>query len=288
MPQDQRAAARMMWFVLMANITVAGLKLMLSLLSGSAMLRGDAYFTVIDGLVDLMLLVFMRYAAKPADARHPYGHAKFEALAVAAVSVLIFAALQDLGRHIWEGFQHALAPQAEPWYLWLLAGLLVFNLGLAAWEYVMARRLRSSGLSADAWYTLTGCMLTVLSLGALLGAEHGLAWPDAAGASVAFVLTLGAGFIVARDALAALTDERRLDPQAVEDAARSVEGVLGCHHVRSRGMADSIHVDLHIEVAPQLPVLQAHLLADLVEQAVQERFPDVNDVTVHVEPRMVH
>jgi cation diffusion facilitator family transporter len=284
----QHNASRLMWFVLTANLAAAALKLGLSLASGSAMLRGDAYFTVIDALVDLMLLVLMRYAAKPADARHPYGHAKFEALATAAVAVLIFAALQDLGRHIWEALHQQFVPRAEPWYSWLLGGLLLFNLGLAAWELAAARLLASSGLAADAWYTLTGCALTLLSLGSLYGAQRGLAWPDVAGASVAFVLVLGAGFVVGRDALAALTDEQRLDPEAVAAAALGVEGVLGCHQIRSRGMADSTHVDLHIEVAPQLSVLQAHLLAGLVEQAVQERFPGVNDVTVHVEPRMVH
>jgi len=285
---QQRSAARLMWIVLAANLAAAVLKLLLSWLSGSAMLRGDAYFTVIDALVDLMLLIFMRYASKPADARHPYGHAKFEALAAAAVAVLIFAALQDLGRHIWEALHHQEVPRVEGWYLWLLAGLLVFNLGLGAWELMLARRYRSSGLAADAWYTFTGCALTLLSIGSLVGALRGLAWPDAAGASLAFVLTLGAGFIVGRDALAALTDEQRLDPEAVTAAALSVPGVLGCHQVRSRGMADNTHVDLHIEVEPQLSVLQAHLLAGLVEQAVQERFPGVDDVTVHVEPRMVH
>lgn len=287
--EQQHAAARLMWIVLAANLLAAGVKVALAIATGAAMLRGDAYFSLLDAGVDLLLLVFMRYAAKPADTRHPYGHAKFEAVAVALVAVLIFAALQDLGRQVWRAFgAEAELPRSEPWYLVLLAALFVFNLGLAAWQLHHARRLSSSGLAADAWYTLTGCVLTLLSIGALWGAQQGLAWPNAWGGVLAFGFTLAAGLTVARNALATLTDEQRLDEAAVMEAATSVEGVCGAHHVRSRGAENDVHVDLHVEVLPQLSVLQAHLLSGLVEQAIQERFPEVADVTVHIEPRMVH
>lgn len=285
---SQQTAARLMWLVLAANLLAAGVKFALALATHSAMLRGDAYFTIVDAGVDLLLLVFMRYAAKPADARHPYGHAKFEAVAVAAVAVFIFAALQDLGKQVWAAFQHPSLPHCEPTYIWLLAGVLVFNLVLAIWQLLQARKLASSGLAADAWYTFTGCALTLLSIGALLGAANGLSWPNAWGSLLAFLFTLGAGIAVARQALATFTDEQRLDAGGVAAAALSVEGICGAHHIRSRGAEQDVHVDLHIEVLPQLSVLEAHLLSGLVEQAIQEHFPQVSDVTVHIEPRMVH
>lgn len=279
---------RILQLVLAANLLAALVKFALALLSGSAMLRGDAYFSFVDAGVDLLLLGFVRYAAKPPDIRHPYGHAKFEALAVAAVAVLIFAALQDLARQVWAAFSGGLLPRTEPWYVWLLAVLLLFNLGLAFWQLGHSRRLGSSSLAADAWYTFTGCVLTLLSIAALLGAAQGLAWPNAWGGVLAFCFTLGAGIAVARRALSTLTDEQRLDAQGVTEAALSVEGICGAHHVRSRGAEQDVHVDLHVEVLPQLSVLEAHLLSGLVEQAIMQRYPEVSDVTVHIEPRMLH
>jgi cation diffusion facilitator family transporter len=277
-----------MQLVLAANLLAAAVKLTLAVFSASAMLRGDAYFTLLDAGVDLLLLMFMRYAAKPADERHPYGHSKFEAVAVAVVAVFIFAALQDLGRQVLHAFRSPVLPHAEPWYAWVLGGVLVFNIVLAGWQLSQARRLGSSGLAADAWYTLTGCALTLLSIGALVGAAHGLGWPNVWGSVLAFIFTLGAGLLVARQALAAFTDEQRLDAAGVEAAALSVSGICGAHHIRSRGTESDVHVDLHVEVLPQLSVLEAHLLSGLVEQAIQSRYPEVHDVTVHIEPRMVH
>jgi cation diffusion facilitator family transporter len=277
-------AARVMWLVLGINLLAAAVKLTIGLLSHSTVVRGDAYYTAIDALVDVMLLVFVRFSGKPPDARHPYGHAKFEAVAVAVVSVLIFAMLQDLGKHAWHAFKGESAPHYDPVYLLVLGLTLAGSAALAVYEVRMSRRLNNASLHADAYFTIGGCVLTALSILSLLGARSGLSWPDGVGAMLACLLILWAGWEVARDALASLTDEARLDEALVRETTLGVAGARDCHQIRSRGTRDQVHVDLHVQVDPRMTTLESHALAHSVEDVIMERFSSVVEVTVHIEP----
>lgn len=283
-----RIVLRIMWLALSINLAALVVKFTLGWVTQSAMIRGDAYYTAADALVDVMLLVVLRLARRPPDRTHPYGHAKFEALAVAAVAVMVFVMLEDLGRRLWATWALHAVPQAGNLFVTFLVVTLAVSAALGLYEIFMGRRLRSGALSADGWYTFSGCGLTMLSVLSQFGARAGLSWPDALGASIAFVVLLGAGWVVVRGAWASLTDEARLEADAVAQTALAVPGVLGCHEVRSRGMPDSIHVDLHVQVRADLAVLQAHHLAHQVEGRVMQEHPGVVDVTVHVEPQTVH
>jgi cation diffusion facilitator family transporter len=279
-----KQAMGILWLVLGANLASAAVKFVISLASGSTMLRADAYFTALDATVDLMLIMLLRIASQPADENHPYGHSKFESIGAGGISVLIFAALEDLGRRVWEAWHGGQVPHAQLWQIAVLAVITLSSLALAVWQLRRAKELASTGLGADGWYTLTGCAVSLMSIGALLGGRAGLAWPDAVGSSLAFLLTLGAGLAVARRALAALTDEVRLNPERVYAAAYAIQGVKSATAIRSRGQENAIHVDLTIEVDPALSVVDGHHLATLTEDAIHREFPEVVEVTVHVEP----
>jgi cation diffusion facilitator family transporter len=279
---------RIVSVVLLINLLAAVAKYVLSHLSGSAVLRGDAYYTGVDALVDLMLLVFIRYGGKAADERHPYGHGKSEAIAVAAVAVLIFAMLSDVVRLAVGSLRHVHVPRYEPEYVAVLAGTLLLSVILALWELSAARRLRSSALSADGWFTVSGAMLSAVSIAALVAGRTGGSWPDAAGALVAAAMILVAGVRIGREALATLMDEARLAEDEVSAVVRAVPGVSSCHQVRSRGLPDSVHVDLHVQVDPWMPTITAHQVSEEVEQALMRRFPEIAEVTVHIEPLRIH
>jgi cation diffusion facilitator family transporter len=283
-----REVLRVVAIVLAVNLAVAAAKLALSFASHSATLRGDAYYTAVDALVDLLLLVFVRYAQRAPDARHPYGHAKGEAVAVAAVAVLIFAMLSDVVRHGVAALRGSTAVHYEPGYVYVLAAALLGSVALAVWELLAARRLRSSALAADGWFTVSGAVLSVVSIAALLAGRGGSALPDVAGACVAALMILVAGWRVGSEALASLMDEARLPEDAVSAVARTVEGVAGCHQVRSRGLPDSVHVDLHVQVHPWMPTIEAHHVAESVEHALMRAYPQIVEVTVHIEPLRMH
>jgi hypothetical protein len=83
-----------------------------------------------------------------------------------------------------------------------------------------------------------------------------------------------------------VADERRIAPDEVESAALEEPGVLEAHNVRSRGLDDDIHLDLHILVDPRMEIAYAHQVGHRVERRLRDRWPGLTDVVVHVEPAL--
>jgi cation diffusion facilitator family transporter len=270
--------------ILLANWAVALLKLFLGLKSGSAAVTADGVHSFIDGGSNVLGLVAMSVASRPADEDHPYGHGKFEALASLGIGALIGTSMLELGRMALDSLLHGRHPEVTPLMLIVMSITLVINLLVTRVEHHWGNTLQSPLLLADARHTLSdvGVTLAVLvSLGLVR-----LGYPKADG-----LVTLGVMVFVARvawgivkQAVGILSDTARLDTQKVATLTLQVPGVRSCHGVRSRGMEGTVYVDLKIEVDPQMSTARAHELADAVEARLQAEFPEVVDVVVHVEP----
>ncbi len=270
--------------ILVANWAVALAKLAIGIYSQSAAVTADGLHSFIDGGSNVLGLLAMTVASRPADEDHPYGHGKFEALASLGIGAMIGIAMLELGRMALDSLLHDQHPQVSP----LMAGVMVITLGVnltvTRVERHYGEKLQSSLLLADARHTLSDVFVTLAVLLSL-----GLVWlgyPRADGlvALVVMVFVAGVAWGIVRQAVGILSDTARLDPLRVAEALRTVDGVRSCRDVRSRGMEGAVYVDLKIEVDPQLSTEKAHALADEVEARLQAEFRDVVDVVVHVEP----
>jgi cation diffusion facilitator family transporter len=270
--------------ILVANWAVAVAKLVFGLWSSSAAVTADGVHSFIDGGSNVLGLVAMSVASRPADEDHPYGHGKFEALASLGIGAMIGIAMLELGRMALDSLLHDRHPEVTPLMAGVMGGTLLVNLAVTSIERRQGEKLKSPLLLADARHTLSdvGVSLAVL-------ASIGLVWlgyPKADGVVTLAVLGVVArvAWGIVKQAVGILSDTARLDPQKVANLTLQVPGVLSCHDVRSRGMEGTVYVDLKIEVDPQLTTARAHELADAVETRLQAEFPEVVDVVVHVEP----
>ena len=93
-----------------------------------------------------------------------------------------------------------------------------------------------------------------------------------------------AAFQIARDTSGVLADQVVLDVDAVRTVVSAFPDVLGCHQIRTRGSADHAFLDLHVWFAPDMRLDEAHRLSHLVKDRLQEAFPEVADVIIHIEP----
>jgi divalent metal cation (Fe/Co/Zn/Cd) transporter len=93
------------------------------------------------------------------------------------------------------------------------------------------------------------------------------------------------GLDIIRSSTRILTDAIAVDVDKVAQIVQQVPGVESYHHIRSRGQEDDIHLDLHIRVAPDMPLAQAHEVAHQVQRKLQQTIPGVRDVIIHVEPQ---
>ena len=269
----------MLWAILFLNLAVAAAKYFYGLASGSASMQADGIHSVFDSAGNVVGLVGIALAARPADEGHPYGHAKFETYASLVIGVLLLLAAFEVG----SGAVGRLATgtftaSVTPASFVVMVGTLCVNVGVTLYERRAAKRLRSEILAADASHTLSDALVSV---GVIVGlALVSLGFP-AADPVMALVVT---AFDVFKHALATLSDKARIPEEDLRATALEVEGVRDVHRIRTRGTEGEVYADLHVLVAPEMTVGKAHRLADAVEAAVQRRFPNVIEVLVHIEP----
>lgn len=284
---DARIASvrRVLFVVLALNVGVALAKLLWGLLTHSVAMQADGFHSLFDGASNVVGLVGMSFAAQPADRDHPYGHGKYETYASAAIAgMLVFAAYRVGSSAISQLTGGATEPRVDAVSFAVMLGTLAVNIGVTTWEHRAARKLGSEVLAADASHTRSDILVSlgvIVSLGLVRAGYR-----EADGIVALFV----AGAIaytawgVFKQASATLSDSARLSTEDVARVVRSVAGVLGCHHIRTRGAEWAVYVDLHIQVDESRTVADGHRIAEEVERRIADEFPQVADVIAHLEP----
>ena len=283
-----RAVRRVLWLVLGFNLAVTAVKVALGLYTGALAVVADGFHSLVDSSANLVALLGVWVAARPADKNHPYGHQKFEAIATLGIGALLLIAAFEIGRGAVERLiGAAVAPRVTPLIIGLMVATFVVNLGITLYEARAGRRLNSMVLAADATHTRTDLFVTVSVIGALIGTRLGLGWLDPLVAGAVVVLLFRAAFAILRSTSAVLTDSAVADPGLLGSIAQGVPGVTAVGAVRSRGRDDAAYVDLNIRVNPAMDADQAHSVATEVEHRIAQALPGVVDTVVHIEPSWV-
>jgi cation diffusion facilitator family transporter len=137
---------------------------------------------------------------------------------------------------------------------------------------------------ADAGHTFSDALAAIAVLVSFFAVMWGLGWADLAAALVVCLFIARTAWKILAANLGVLVDHVVLDPLEVRRVVCAIEGVYGCHRIRSRGHSDHVHVDLHIHLDPMLRLLDAHAKTHEVIQAIRDHFPEVKDVVIHTEP----
>lgn len=276
---------RVLWIVFVLNLAVAAAKYFYGLASGSASMQADGIHSVFDSVGNIVGLVSIALAARPADAGHPYGHSKFETYGSLVIGVLLLAAAFEVGSGAVEklatGTYTAVVTPAS---FAVMVGTLAVNLGVTTYERRAGRRLKSEIIMADAAHTLSDVFVSLGVIAGLALVALGFPQADPVMALVVTVAILFSAWGVFHAAFRTLSDTAQLPEADVRAVASAVEGIRGVHRVRTRGTEAEVYCDLHIWVDPAMSVRDAHALGDAVEAAVKGRFPAVKEVLVHIEP----
>lgn len=265
----------------LANLAVLGIKLLVGLATGSLAVLADAVHSLTDVSNNLVAWFVTRHSAKPADSKHPYGHRKFETIAVFALAALLVVFAFELAvRAVTRETAEVASGGLE---LGLMLVVLAINVAISIWQRRWAKRLGSDILLADANHTLSDVLITSSVIVGWQLSAMGWVWVDRLCALAVAGLIFYLAYGLFKRTLPVLLDERAIDPQALRQAALEVGGVRAVPRVRSRWVGSARAVDLVIEVDAELPTADAHDIADRLENLLAERF-DTHDVSIHVEP----
>jgi len=225
-----------------ANVAVLVLKLFVGLTTGSIGILGDAIHSVTDVANNAVAWFVVRLSRQPPDERHPYGHRKFETIAVFALAMLLTVLAFELGLRAIQRETPEIVQTG--WALGLMGCVLVVNVSLATWQANWARRLESDILRADARHTFTDVLTTLVVIAGWQAAARGYVWFDTVAALGVSAVILVLAYGLFRRAIPILVDETSLEPAALIEVAQTVPGIIGVRQVRSRGSGTHAAVDL--------------------------------------------
>lgn len=270
--------------ILIANLFVVTVKFIVGVASGSLAVFGDAIQSALDAVNNIVGLAIIGVASKGPDAEHPYGHAKFETLGalliVVFLSVSIFELLRGATVRLIEGAE---PPRVGSTSIALLGVTLLVNVVVTLVESRAGRRLGSELLIADAMHTRMDVFITIAVVGGLGLSRLGFGWADPVLAIIVALFVARAGYMIVREAMPTLVDERAYEATTIRTEAERVQGVAAAYAIRSRIAGAARFAELTISVDGSADVASAHRIADEVEQLLRDRL-QLHEVVVHVEP----
>ena len=259
---------------LMCNIILFGAKLAVGILTGSVSVTADAMNNLSDAASSVVTLVGFKLAEKPADADHPYGHARYEYLSGLAVAALIIVIGVELGK---SSLEKVIAPAPVAFTLPLAAVLVVavaLKLGLYFFNRHLGKKISSTALLATAADSRNDAISTsVVLLAALLEMQFGWQLDGWMGLAVAaFILYSGA--MLAKDTISPLLGETASPElqQLIVDVVTAEEKVLGYHDlmVHDYGPGQRF-ASIHVEMDRREDPLECHERIDDLERCCLEK-----------------
>lgn len=281
-------AARAVWLIFALNLALCAAKLLVGWSGNSFALVADGINNLGDVGISVALLAGIWLARRPPDENHAYGHGKLEqeTSRVVGLAVLVTGALvvvEGLGR-----LDDDHGPP-EPLVLQVAAAAILVKTFMYFFQRRVAAQLGSGALAADALnhqldIAATACVLA--GSGALwLGGPAWAPADDAATVAVGALMCCTAGQVVYQ-ASSELLD--RMPPEELLGQIRAIAqvqpGVVGVEELVGRKAGMHYLIDLHLEVAGEMPVRAAHTLGHQVKAQIMTQLPQIQDIVIHLEP----
>ena len=280
-PRREKAVQRVILIEGTANLIVLIAKVVVGLTTGSLAIMGDAIHSLTDVINNIVAWVVIRLSSLPPDREHPYGHRKFETIAVFFLASLMVVLAFELALHAINKVDSDIA--SSTWELGIMLAVLGVNIALATWQRMWARRLNSDILFADASHTFADVLTTVVVIIGWQLSSMGYLWLDRACALAVSALVFCLAYSLFKRAAPILVDQYALEPELLSSFVREIAGVRKVNRVRSRWIGTDKAIDIIISVDPDISTKESHKIATTIELLIEEKF-GVSDISIHVEP----
>ncbi|MCX5719143.1 MAG: cation diffusion facilitator family transporter [Nitrospirae bacterium] len=269
---------------LILNFGVALAKVLYGLFTNSIAITSDGFHSSFDGVSNIVGLIGIWIASHPPDEKHPYGHKKYETLFTILIAIMIFATCFQILRKVYLSFLEdhtTIVTETSFIIMFFTMGINVF---VMLYESRKGKQLGSQFLVADALHTKSDIFVSIAVIISLIFTRIGYSRADVIVGIIITFFIARIGYKIIKEASDILVDTVCMDNSAIEFVVNSIEGVKGCHDIRTRGSVHSVYLDLHALVGRGLTTEKAHEIADRIETEIKKEFPSVVDIIVHIEP----
>tara|TARA_R110002033_G_scaffold142351_1_gene180680 strand:- start:7604 stop:8485 length:882 start_codon:yes stop_codon:yes gene_type:complete len=285
---NEKSAIKATYFSIFGNVLLAAIKLISGFLGNSYALIADGIESTADIFSSFFVLLGFKYAQRPPDENHPFGHSRIEPL----ITFLVVAFLVTSATVIaYESIINIQTPHKVPeaWTLIVLTVIIIWKEGSYRYVSKKAKAIKSSSLKADAWHHRSDAITSVtafigISIALYFGKGYETADDWAALFASAFILYNA--YLIFRPALGEIMDEHLYDDLIgdIREISITVNGIKGTEKcfVRKAGM--NYLVELHAIVNGKLTVEEGHFLAHKLQDKIQNELPEIAHITIHIEP----
>jgi cation diffusion facilitator family transporter len=286
-PTDQRLRRLASNTSFIMALTLVGIKVVAWALTGSMALLAAAVDGVLDVCTSAVTLIGVRFAERPEDHNHRYGHGKGETLSAFLQALLLAGAGFALAVQALRRFLHPQALTALDAGLLMTGGSLIAVLCLVAMQSWVIRSTQSTAIRADRRHYLADIFVNIGVL-ISLGSTWATGWrriDPVIGIGLSIYM-IWSGWAMIREVLHSLLDEELSEPERsrILEAVRACSGVVDVHDLRTRNASDKMFIDFHLEVGGGLTVRAGHDICERAADAVRSLYDGKADVLVHAEP----
>lgn len=274
---------------LAVNVVLSAIKFVAGVVANSGAMISDAIHSASDVISTVIVMIGVKLSAKAEDTDHPYGHERLECVAAIILAMMLLMTGIFIG---YDSIQKILAAESEelprPGTLAVAAAVVSIIVKEMMFWYTRhyARLVHSEALMADAWHHHSDALSSVGALVGIVGARMGLPVLDpVAGLFICFFI-VKAAIDIFRDAVEKMVDHNC--DAALENALRekilSYSEIHSIDLMKTREFGNRVYIELEISVNGQLPLIDAHEIAENLHNDIEKTFPPVKHIMIHLNP----
>ena len=292
MQNATRTALRVSYITMAINLGLSLVKLAAGLLAHSGAMISDAVHSASDVFSTVIVIIGMRAAGKESDKEHPYGHERLECVAAIVLAGALLATGLLIG---YQGIRSILSPDQElavPGVMALIAAAVSIAVkeGMFHYTRAAAKQVNSEALMADAWHHRSDALSSIGALIGIAGARLGLPIMDPIASLVICVMIVKAAYDIFRDAVDKMVDHScdEETENAIRELTLKHEGVEHIDRMMTRQFGNRAYIEMEISVDGEMALRKAHDIAEQVHDQIEQAFPQVKHIMIHLNPTGEH
>ena len=286
--ESKAIAMRISRVSILVNVLLSVVKMLAGILAHSSAMVSDAVHSLSDVLSTFVVMIGIQISSKESDEDHPYGHERYECVASIVLATMLALTAAGIGYSGIQVISGGVEGLKVPGILALMAAILSIIVKELMFWYTKAGadRIKSGALMADAWHHRTDAMSSIGSLLGIAAARFGYPIFDPIASLVICLFIFKAAYDIFKDAVDKMVDSS-VSEEEVEKIRKLIieqNGVKAIDGIRTRVFGSRYYVDVEIAADESISLKEAHDVADRVHDRIEENFPDIKHVMVHVNP----
>lgn len=273
---------------IVCNVALTLFKLIAGIVANSAAMVADAVHSASDIVGSFVVMIGAVISNKAPDTEHPYGHEKLECIASVILGNILVAVGALIG---YNGILKIVSGETltAPGTLALIAAVASIVVKEALYWYTIlgAKKINSVSLKAEAWHHRSDALSSIGSFVGILGARLGVPVLDPIASVVICLFIFKVAYGIFRESIDRLIDHACCDEtvEQMRETLAAVPGVLAVDDIKTRLFGSRTYVDVEIAADGDLPLREAHAIAETAHHTLEREFPEVKHCTVHVNPK---